>query len=135
MNRAQYADYLIKFNARDYEGVLAYYAPDFDIVFAGYRLRGRGEMLRFYGFFHQYVRESIVIDGFASSDELVAVQARVRLQGLKDLPAEVLRAEGFERLVGLPAGAVVEIPQFIHYRLNAQGQFTKAECAVFEGVR
>jgi len=33
MNRQAYDQYLERFNARDYEGVLSYYAPQFEISF------------------------------------------------------------------------------------------------------
>lgn len=131
MDRSRYQDYLAKFNARDYAGVLGYYADDFEIVFAGYRLRGREGMLRFYRFFHRYVRESIALDAYAASDGMVAIEARVRLEFLEDLTPEALKQAGFERLVGLPKGAVVELPQFIHYHL-VDGKFTRALCSVLE---
>jgi len=134
MHRSQYDDYLAKFNARDYEGVLGYYADDFEIVFAGYRLRGREEMLRFYGFFHRHVRESIALDAYVADANMVVIEARVRLEFVEDLTPEALRQAGFGRLVGLPKGAVVELPQFIHYHRDRAGKFTRALCAVFEGV-
>ncbi|HSW18633.1 MAG TPA: nuclear transport factor 2 family protein [Ramlibacter sp.] len=133
MDRSRYEEYLIKFNARDYEGVLGYYADDFEIVFAGYRLRGREAMLRFYGFFHRYVRESISLQAYVADANMVAIEARVRLEFVEDLTPEALRQAGFDRLVGLPKGAVVELPQFIHYHVEG-GKFTRALCAVLEGV-
>ena len=42
-----------------------------------------------------------------------------------------LEAAGYTRLVTLPAGAVVEIPQFIHYHLR-EGKIVKAVCTIVE---
>ena len=131
MNRQTYDQYLERFNARDYEGVLSYYAPQFEISFGGYTLRTREAVRSFYGFLHQYVRESIVIDAFVSTDEMIAMEARVRLEGLRELTPEAARAAGFERLMVPPAGQVLEIPQFIHYHLR-DGKIVKALCAVFQ---
>jgi hypothetical protein len=130
MNRQSYDRYLERFNARDYEGVLSYYAPQFEISFAGYTLRTREAVLSFYGFLHQYVRESIVIDAFVSNDEMIAMEARVRLEGIRELTPAAARAAGFERLMVPRVGEVLEIPQFIHYHLRG-GKIVKALCAVF----
>lgn len=131
MDRKHYDDYLAKFNTRDHEGVLGYYAGDFEIVFAGFRLRGRDELLRFYGFFHRYVRESIAVDRFVSDEHTLVIEARVRLECFVDLSPETLAEAGFPQFLALPKGAVVEMSQFIHYHVEG-GKFTKAWCAVFQ---
>lgn len=132
MNRKTYEErYLAAFNARDYEGVLSFYADNFEIVFAGYAFRGRDAVLKFYRFFHQYVNESITVEAFAANEHLVAIEARVRLEAHRDLTQDVLAEAGYGRLMGLREGQVVEIPQFIHYHLEG-GKFVKALCAVFE---
>ena len=131
MNRQAYDRYLERFNARDYDGVLSYYAPQFEISFAGYTLRTPEAVRSFYGFLHQYVRESIVIDAFMSSDEMIAMEARVRLEGIRELTTEAARTAGFERLMVPAVGQVLEIPQFIHYHLRG-GKIVKALCAVFQ---
>lgn len=129
MNRKAYEDYLTKFNARDYEGVLACFAEDFEIRFAGYTFRGRQDFMRFYGFFHEYVNESIRLDAIACSDELLAIEGCVRLEAKRDLTPEILAAQGLERIFPLRAGQVVEIDQFIHYRMES-GKFVKVVCVV-----
>ena len=57
--QAKYDEYLKRFNGRDYERGLEYWADDLEVVFAGYRMRGRDEMLQFYGSFRQYVKKSV----------------------------------------------------------------------------
>jgi hypothetical protein len=131
MNRATYDAYLAKFNARDYRGVLEFYAPEFEVKFADVRLRTPDQLLAFYGFFHQFVNESISIDRFVSDERLLVLEARVRIVGVHDLSAAALRQAGYGGLVPIRAGQVVEIPQFIHYHLE-NGKFVKAVCAVVD---
>lgn len=131
MNRQSYDAYLARFNSRDYHGVLEFYAPSFEVKFAGIALRTPEELLRFYGFLHQYVNETISVDEFVSDDRLLVLEARVRIEGVKDLSADALRQAGYEGLVPIRAGQVVEIPQFIHYHL-VNGKFVKAVCAVID---
>ena len=131
MDRSAYDDYLAKFNARDYEGILAYYADEMELVFAGYRFTSKDAVRKFYGFFHQYVAEQIEVRRFVGDESTVAIEVDVRLVGLQDLTPQRLAAEGLDRLVGLAAGQVVHIPQFIHYHL-AGGKIVGACCAVFD---
>ncbi len=134
MDRRDYDAYLERFNARDYEGVLAFYGDDIEISFAGYSFRTKAQVRDFYAFFHQYVREEIEITRFVSDEATIAMEATVRLTGLKPLTREVLAEHGLERLVGPPPGETIEIPQFIHYHLK-DGKLAKALCAVFEPPR
>lgn len=129
IDRKAYEQYLAKFNARDYEGVLAYFAEDFEICFAGYTFRGKADFMRFYGFFHDYVNESIRLDALACSDELLAIEGRVRLEAKTDLTPAMLAEQGLERIFPLQAGQVVEMNQFIHYRLE-HGKFVNVVCVV-----
>ena len=131
MDRRTYDDYLARFNARDYEGVLAYYDDDPEIVFAGYSLRGKDAVRRFYGFFHEYVREEIEITRFVSDADTIAMEATVRLTGLKAVPDGAFAELGFGRLMAPGVGQTIEIPQFIHYHLR-NGRLARALCAVFE---
>jgi len=131
MNRRTYDQYLKHFNARDYDAVLTFFAPEFEVSFAGYSLRTPAAVRSFYGFLHHHVRETIQIDAFVSNDDMIAMEARVRLEGLRELTPQIARAAGFERLMAPAVGQVLEIPQFIHYHLRA-GKFVKALCAVFE---
>jgi hypothetical protein len=129
MNRQAYDQYLERFNARDYEGVLSYYAPQFEISFGGYTLRTPEDVRSFYRFLHQYARESIVIDAFVSNDEMIALEARVRLEGIRELTPEAARAAGFECLTVPAVGQVLELPQFIRYHLRG-GKIVKAVCVL-----
>ncbi len=131
MERKAYDEYLAKFNARDYHGVLSYFAEEFEVSFAGYSLRSRAEVLNFYRFLHTYVQEHIVIDRFLSDERTLVLEARVKLTGVRPLTPGIAKSAGFERLAAPPVGQSLEIPQFIHYHLEG-GKFVKALCAVFE---
>ncbi len=131
MDRKTYDGYLAKFNARDYHGVLTYFADEFAVSFAGYALRSRAEVLNFYRFLHSYVEETITIDRFLSDECTLVLEARVRLTGVRELTRDIAKSAGFERLAAPPVGTSLEIPQFIHYHLVG-GKFVKALCAVFE---
>ena len=131
MDRATYDGYLAKFNARDYDAVLDYYADDFELVFVGYRFTTREQVKAFYAYLHAHLDERITIDRYISTDGMVAIEARVRLEGIRRPSDEERRASGYERMGIPPPGVVVEIPQFIHYHLK-DGKIAGAYCAVFE---
>lgn len=85
MNLAAYERYLAAFNARDYDGVCDFYAQPMKLDFFGVSLRSREDLKRFYGFLHSYVKESVRVLNFASSETLTAVDALVRIEGKCDL--------------------------------------------------
>lgn len=129
MDRAALDEYLRKFHARDYDAILDYYADDLRVGFAGYVFTTKDQVRKFYKFFHSYVTETIQLDRFASGGDLVAIEARVKLECFKDLTQDALNAQGLDRIVSLSAGQTVTIPQFIHYTIT-DGKFTKVECVV-----
>ncbi len=129
MDRTAFNAYLECFNRRDYDGVLRFWADDFTVSFAGYNFHGPAEFIGFYRFFHRHVNETIAVDEFLSNDRIVVLEARVRLEGVLDVTPEELRAAGYGRLITPKAGQVIEIPQFIHYHLQA-GKFASVICAV-----
>ena len=131
MDRQAYDRYLAMFNARDYDGILSHFADRFELHFAGYVFRTPEEVKRFYAFLHSHVDEQISVSRYVSDGETVALEAVVKLTGKRNLEAPDLEAAGYTRLVTLPASAVVEIPQFIHYHLK-DGKIVKAVCAVLE---
>jgi hypothetical protein len=129
VDRQTYDSYLRLFNARDYDGVLTWFAPQFEIRFGGYCLTTRDQVKDFYRFLHSYMREEIFVDRFVGDEHTVAMEARVHLTGLKPLAPETAKAAGFERLMTPPAGETIVIPQFIHYHLEG-GKFARALCVI-----
>lgn len=128
MNRAQYDDYVAKFNARDYDGVCDYYAEPINMEFFGIKLRSRDDMKKFYSFLHSHVKESVTVLNFACSDTLTAVDGLVRVEGLRDLDADTLARNGMPGLFPIKQGEVQEMRQFIFYTIK-NGKIAKVECA------
>ncbi len=128
MNRAQYEDYVAKFNARDYDGVCDCYAEPINMEFFGIKLCSRDDMKKFYTFLHRYVKESVTVLNFAASDTLAAVDAIVRVEGLHDLDAETLANNDMAGLFPIKRGEIQEMRQFIFYTLK-DGKIAKVECA------
>lgn len=129
MNRADYERYLAAFNAKDYDGVCDFYAQPMDMTFFGVSLRSREDMKGFYGFLHAHVLESVRVLNFASSATLTAVDAIVRIEGVKDLDRATLDANGAPGLFPIKAGEVQELRQFIFYTLR-DGKIANVECAM-----
>jgi hypothetical protein len=129
MTREDYERYAAAFNARDYDAVFDFYAERPKLAFFGIEIGTRQQLRDFYGFLHQYVRETIRIERFASSAELAAVEGIIRIEGIQDLTREVLDARGMQQFFPIAAGEVQEMRQFIHYHLTA-GKITSVGCAI-----
>ncbi len=129
MQREDYEAYIRCFNARDYDGVYDFFVPGADIEFFGIRIPNREALKKFYTFLHDYVDETIEVLAFASSDELVALEAIVHIYGKKDLDAETLEANGYGSLMPIKQGEHQQIKQYIHYRLQ-DGKFSGVGCAI-----
>jgi hypothetical protein len=130
MDRARYDQYLGHFNNRDYDKVLEFWAPKFTCMMGDKVLFGSPKELKaFYGFLHDYVEEMIFIDHFLSSAELLFMEARVMITGKKAMTTEIINASGFTTLTPINEGAIIEIPQLIHYHLR-DGKFISAVCLI-----
>ena len=97
MTREDYERYAAAFNARDYDTVFDFYAENPRMAFFGIEITTREQLRAFYTFLHRYVRETIAIERFASSDELAAVEGVIRIEGIEDLTRETLDANGMQQ--------------------------------------
>jgi SnoaL-like domain len=129
MTRDDYERYLAAFNARDYDTVFDFYAEHPRLAFFGVEIHTREELREFYTFLHANVRETAVLERFAGSDELVAAEAIVRVEGIADLTREVLDKRGLQQFFPIAKGDVQEMRQYIHYHL-ANGKITSVGCAI-----
>jgi hypothetical protein len=129
MTREDYERYVAAFNARDYDAVFDFYAENPRMAFFGIEITSRDELKRFYGFLHQYVKETVTVERFAGSSELAAVEAIVRIEGIADLTAEILAANGMAQFFPIADGEVQEMRQYIHYRLK-DGKIESVGCAL-----
>ena len=129
MKREEYDRYVSCFNARDLDGVFDFFHDNPRIAFFGIEIRSRQQLKDFYNFLHQYVKETITVEKFASSDDFVALEALVRIEGIQDLDAQTLEAKGFGGLFPIAKGQVQEMRQYIHYQLQ-DGKFVSVGCAI-----
>jgi hypothetical protein len=126
-NRNDFNAYLSKFNNRDYQGFLDYYADPFEMIHVGGNLRCRDEVMKFYHFLHSYIRETVIVDHLVMDETMIAMEARVQIEGIRELTAEAIAASDYPRLKPLIIGQIAVIPQFIHYHI-VNGKFTRVEC-------
>ena len=131
MNRTEFETYLSYFNARDYDRAMTYFSDNVVLRFADYIVSGKTAFRGFYAFFHQYVDEKVLIRQFAGDEENVIIDVVVRLKGIIPLPQNILAERGYGRLSVPGPGEVIEIAQFIHYRIE-NGKFTEIRCVIKE---
>ncbi len=129
MDRAGYEEYLRRFNARDYDGVMDFYGPAPRLDFFGVALRSRAAVKDFYTFLHGHVREEITLTAFAASDDLAAGEVMVKITGTADLTREMLDARGLGGMHPIAPGQVIEMEQFVHYRLR-DGLIESVRCTL-----
>ena len=126
-NRKDFDVYLTKFNNRDYQGFLDYFADKFEMIHVGGNLKSREEVMKFYNFLHRYIKETVIADRLVMDRDTIAMEARVRIEGIKELTPEAVAASDYPRLKPLKVGQTAIIPQFIHYHI-VNGKFAKVEC-------
>jgi len=126
-SRKDFDVYLTKFNNRDYEGFLAYYTDSFEMIHVGGNLKSREEVMKFYEFLHSHIKETVMVDRFVMDRSTIAMEARVQIEGIRELTLEAIASSGYPRLTPLAVGQTVTIPQFIHYHI-VNGKFVKVEC-------
>ncbi|KPL69462.1 hypothetical protein SZ64_15925 [Erythrobacter sp. SG61-1L] len=129
MTREDYERYVTAFNARDYDAVFDFYAENPKMAFFGIEITTRGQLKDFYGFLHQYVKETVKVERFAGSDELAAVEGIVRVEGIADLTPEILAERGMPQFFPIAKGEVQEMRQYIHYHLK-DGKIESVGCAL-----
>ncbi len=126
-NRKDFDEYLAKFNNRNYEGFLAYYADKFEMIHVGGNLKSREEVMKFYDFLHKYIKETVIVDRLIMDRHMVAIEARVQIEGIKELTPKAIACSDYPRLTPLRVGQIAVIPQFIHYHI-VDGKIVKVEC-------
>lgn len=121
MTEDDYHRYIAAFNARDYATLETFFADDFALENAGFRIEGKPAFRAFYAFFHAYCREEVIFKGFyPGKDEFVA-NVVIRFTGLKDLSPEILAEKGYSGMTPVPAGVSVDVEFLILYELDRNG--------------
>ncbi|MXP42166.1 nuclear transport factor 2 family protein [Altererythrobacter soli] len=129
MTREDYERYAAAFNARDYDTVFDFYAERPRMAFFKVEITTREQLKDFYGFLHQFVKETVTVERFAGSDELAAVEGIVRVEGIADLTPEILAGRGLGQFFPIAKGEVQEMRQYIHYHLK-DGKIESVGCAL-----
>lgn len=126
-NRQDFDAYLTKFNNRDYKGFLDYFADKFEMIHVGGILKSREEVMKFYNFLHHYINETVIVDRIVMDEHTIAMEARVQIEGIRELTPEAVASSPYPRLKPLKVRQKAVIPQFIHYHID-NGKFVRVEC-------
>jgi hypothetical protein len=130
MTPEHYQTYLDSFNDANYDHVLEFWAPSFEVWVQGELLFDSPESLKkVYGFLHSHVKEEIEVLHFLSDNDKIFMEANVKITALKTITAEALAEEQVKGIMPIEAGVVMVIPQFIHYHLE-DGKFKSGVCLV-----
>jgi|GEM_PF-246316 len=129
LSREAYDRYVAAFNAKDYDAVADFYVDPPLMTFFGVEIRSRQALKDFYAFLHDHVNESVRVLNFAASETLTAIDAVVRVEGIRPLTREALDAQGLHGFFPIAVGEVQEMRQFIFYTIN-NGLIERVECAL-----
>lgn len=131
MTEDDYHRYIEAFNARDYAALEGFFADDFVLENAGFRVSGKPAFRSFYAFFHEYCQEEVIFKGFYPGRDGFVANVVIRFTGLKDLSPEVLAEKGYPGMTPVPAGASVDVEFLILYLLDQAGLIRAIKGAVW----
>lgn len=131
MTEDDYHRYVEAFNARDYAALERFFAEDFALENAGFRVEGKQAFRAFYAFFHDYCREEVIFKEFFPGKNGFVANVVIRFTGLKELSPEVLAEKGYPGMTPVPAGVTVDVEFYIHYVLNQDGLIRHIKGAVW----
>jgi len=78
--------YVAAFNAGDFEGFGAFYAPDVEFAGRGGNFRGREAVLAFYREVKSRVRHRLTVHGIVAGEQTIVVDMETELHALDDWP-------------------------------------------------
>lgn len=137
MTEDDYHRYIEAFNAQDYATLETFFADDFALENAGFKIQGKPAFRAFYAFFHEYCREEVIFKEFFPGKQGFVANVIIRFTGIKELSQDVLDAKGYSGMSVVPLGVSVDVEFYIHYILNADGmiQFIKGAVWVPEAEK
>ena len=94
----------------------------------GLRITKRIQLGRLYRFLKDYLSETLLVEKFALADDFLAVEAVVRIEGLQDLDALMLREQGLNLFHPIKTGEVQIMRNFVHYHLDQDGKIESGTC-------
>lgn len=130
-----YLTYVAAFNARDYARLETFFADDFALENAGFKVQGKRAFRAFYAFLHQYVRETVLFRGFYPGKDGFVAHVVIRFEGLQDLTPAVLAEKGYPRMTAVNRGGSAEVEFLILYLLDEAGLICHIKGAVWEPER
>lgn len=131
MTEDDYHRYIAAFNARDYATLETFFADDFVLESAGFRLVGKQAFRDFYAFFHSYCQEDVFFKGFFPRENDFVANVLIRFTGLRDLSPEVLAERNYSGMTPVPEGGEVDVEFYIHYILGDDGLIKKIKGATW----
>ena len=126
-SREDFDRYQEAFHTGDYDTAFDYYVENPKLSIFGVEITTRLQLDQFYRFLRKYIRETVLIERFAVSEDLVAVEAVVRIQGVASLDPQSLREQGMYQFHPIDPGECQVLRHFIHYRLR-DGKIESGSC-------
>jgi len=126
-SREDFDRYQEAFHTGDYDTAFDYYVENPKLSIFGVEITTRLQLDQFYRFLRKYIRETVRIERFAVSGDLVAVEAVVRIQGVAILDPQSLRERGMYQFHPIDPGECQVLHHFIHYRLR-DGKIESGSC-------
>lgn len=131
MTEEEYHRYVQAFNARDYSALESFFADDFALENAGFRIEGKQAFREFYAFFHEFCQEEVIFKEFFPGKNSFVANVLIRFTGLKALSQQVLDKMGYPGMTPVPVGVNVDVEFYIHYLLNDEGLIQLIKGAVW----
>ena len=121
MKRADFDNYISRFNAEDPGTFEDYLAPDVRMLNGTLELSGVAEVKEHYARIWSAMRESLNVERFVSDEQTIAIQMHTHFEVLADDPASPFGQ--------IRAGETFDFHGLIMYRLRADGKFADIKVA------
>ena len=131
MIEQDYLRYVAAFNARDYATLETFFADDFVLENAGFKVAGKQAFREFYAFFHEFCREEVSFKEFFPGRSGFVANVVIRFTGLTELSQQVLDEKGYSGMTPVPVGASVDVEFYIHYKQGPDGLIHHIKGAVW----
>jgi len=121
VKRADFDNYISRFNAEDPGTFEDYLAPDVRMLNGTLELSGVAEVKEHYARIWSAMRESLNVERFVSDEQTIAIQMHTHFEVLADDPASPFGQ--------IRAGETFDFHGLIMYRLRADGKFADIKVA------
>jgi hypothetical protein len=116
--REDFDRYHEAFHSGDCDTAFDYYVDEPRLRLFGIEITNRLQLRRHCRFLHEHVRKSVRVERFAMSDDFLAIEMLLRVEGLRDMDNQRLREQGMLQFQPIAAGEVQVMRNFVHYRLR-----------------